>query len=368
VDAVLQRNVRNSSLVVTKEKRTFLTYPAKGLVHCALEEKEDSVNFLFDTNGIVSAETIYKKPQWEQFRFLINCADLECLDIEYNFSLSLDNLMVDINLIPQLLLRDANESRKSDFLQRYKALIGSVLFRKYKYENYLEGGQDHYNKKKLLKEISKLETVNAVRNHLFDEYQNLIFETEETKKLVPKKNVWITRIFIPLLSTILLVSIFFGGRMFFIDIPFRNNVISASMSYINGDPLGVQRALANYDVTQLSQETRRFLSRSYVSTEPLTDSQIANILVGLAERTDPIIFDFWIFLGRLQFYDAIDIAQRVNDDQLLLYAYQKYEAFIRQDTTMLGAERADLLNYLERNIDTLIRVREEVIMDALISP
>ena len=368
MEAILQKNVRNSEITVAKEKRAFLTYPANGLTPCKLEETEDSVNFIFDTKMLEPAEIMFKKPSWEQFRFLVNCAELENLDKEYDFSLSPDNLLIDINLMPQLLLRDAKKPGSDDFLQRYKALVGSVLLPKYKYDNYLSGGQDLYKKKKLLSELSELETAEELQNRLFQEYHRLLQEMNDTKKLVPKKNVLLSRIAIPVLTIALLASVFFGGRMFFMDIPFRDSVINAGVAYIHGDHLTVQASLRSYDITRLSDEVKYFLSRSYVSTEALSHTQINNILIGLARMTDPIIFDYWILLGRLHFHEAIDIAQRLGDDELLLFAYLKYEVYVRNDMSIPGEERMERLAELERNITNLTRVRDEAAAGNLDTP
>ena len=359
MENILQLNVRNSEITVAKEKRCFLTYPANSLVTCTLEETEDSVNFLFDTQGMEAASEIFNKPKWEQLRFLYDCAALGKLSLEYDFSLALDNLMVDINLMPHLLIRDAKNSNSVDFIERYKALIGSVLQRKYKYENYLNGGQDLYKKNKLLLQLTELETVDAIKDKLLAEYRKIMRKTERTKKLVSKKNVIISRITIPILAISLAVALFFGGRMMFIDIPFSNSVVAASMAYINNDVLAVQQALRNYDINRLSDETKHLLSRSYVSTEALTHTQIDNILVGLTRMTDPIIFDYWILLGRLHFDEAIDIALRLGDDELLLFAYLKFEVYVRNDITIPGEERIALLNRIETNINNLNRARDE---------
>jgi len=361
MEAILKRNIRNSEITVPKEKRAFLTYPVNGLVDCKLEETEDSVNFLFDARGMESAESIVKKPKWEQFRFLANCAVFEKLSAEYDFSLALDNLLIDFNLIPKLLIRDAKKYDEMDFLQIYKALIGSVLLPRYKYDDYVNGGRSYYKKNKLLNTLTNMETVDDIKNHLLAEYQDLMYETSRTKKLVRKKNVWISRISIPLLSIALTAAAFLSAWMFVIEIPFRDSVITANTAYINGDFLTVQAALRGYDLTDLSVETRYFLSRSYVSTEALTEAQRENILTGLARLTDPIIFDYWILLGRLRFAEAVDIAQRLGDDELLLFAYLKQEVFVRQDISIPGEERMELLSYLERNIDRLNTARDEAV-------
>ena len=191
------------------------------------------------------------------------------------------------------------------------------------------------------------------------EYNQLLHETEASQKLVSKKSVIFSRIAIPVLAVALAAAAYFGGRMLFIDIPFQNSVVAASLAYIHGDHLTVQRELRNYSVDRLSDETKYFLARSYVSTEALTHSQIQNILTGLARLTDPILFDYWILLGRLYFAEAVDIAQRLGDDELLLFAYLHQLDFVRNDMSMPGDERIALISYLETHTDRLNRARDE---------
>lgn len=361
MEPIIERKIRNSELTIPKNKRAFLTYPAHGLVPCTLEETEDSINLIFDAQGMEAADTIRAKPKWEKLRFLINCAELFGLDAEYDFSFSLENLMVDINLIPGVLTRDAKKPDSEDFLQRYKALVGSILLPKYKYEDYLEGGRDLYKKKKLLLEITTLETLDEMKDNLMKEYRRLIWETSSTKRLVSRQTIWISRIAIPLLAVVLLASAFFGGRMLLIDIPFRDSLISANTAYINRDPLSVQRILSPYNIDRLSTETRYFLSRSYVSTAALTDMQRENILMVLTPMTSSMLFDYWIYIGRLYFEEAIELAQRMGDNEYLLYAYIQQDAFVRADMNMPGEERIQLLAELERNIDALTRARADAL-------
>ena len=355
------RTLRNSDLTIPKEKRTFLTYPAKGLTPCTIEETEDSVIFTFETQNQEPAETIQTKPKWEQLRYLLNCANLSTLDTEYDFSLSLENQLLDINLQPGLLIRDAKGPTPISFLQRYKALAGSILLPKYKYEDYMQGGQDLYKKNKLLQEITELETLEEIQALLSKEYRRQMWEINTTQKLTPKRNVLLSRITIPLLAVALAAVLFIGGRLMIIEIPLRDSIITANTAYINGDHLSVQRVLRSYNIERLSTETRYFLSRSYVSTEALAVSQRETILIGLTPHTNPMLFDYWILLGRLYFEGAVDIAQRVGDDELLLYAYLKQEAFVRNDMTIPGEERVQLLSQLEQNIERLNRARDEAV-------
>jgi len=403
MDKTLQFTVRNSDLKITKEKRAFLTYPADGLANCSLEELEDGISLTFETEGLGQSKEVRSKAKEQKLRFLINCADLEILYEEYDFSLSTDNLLVDINLRPQVLLRDVKNSRAGSgvgngaasginkasnngtgskvddgagndngntngagstniniqrFLPKYMALIGSFLLRKYDYEDFEKGGADLCKKDKLLLELSKLESTADIKLRLIKEYHKTVNKIEQTKHLVPKRNAIIARIAIPILTLSLIATGFFAGMALLFDIPYRNQVILANEAYIAGNPLDVQRALSEFPVQNLTHETKHILSRSYVATEPLSDAQRVNLLMGLTLITDTSIFDYWIHLGRLEFYEAIDIAQRFGDSELLLFAFLRQEAIVRADPHMPGSEKVALLSYIENRIDALQRNRE----------
>lgn len=359
IENTLTKNIRNSELAVPKEKRQFLTFSTIGLAPCTLEETEDSVNFIFHINQTQPAETILDRPKWEQLRFLVNCVSLASISREYAFDLPLTNMVVDINLMPQILLRDVRTPSSELFLQSYKALVASVLLPKYKYENYISGGSDLYKKHKMLQELVDMTTLEEMHLRLLEAYHNAMGEAESTQRFVPKRQVLIATIAIPLLVVALGVAAFWGGRMLLVEIPFQRSVIAASTAYIHGDHLTVQRELRSYSISRIPDETKYFLARSYVATEALTHTQIANILTGLARMTDPIIFDYWILLGRLNFSQAVDIAQRIGDDELLLFAYLKQVEYVRNDMSIPGAERTALLSYLENHIDRLNQAREE---------
>jgi len=389
----IQISVRNSELTIPKEKRIFLSYPADGLVRCSIAELEDGIDFLFDIKGLEASEKLLSKAKEEQLRFLINCADLAGLHEEYSFSLSLSNIMTDINLRPWILLRDAqsiasgsdngghNNERNSSghnnernngghnnernsrqaFLSKYKSLIGSFLLPKYNYDDFEKGGEDLSKKNKLLSELFEMVCTLEIKAHLTKEYQKTIKENEQTKVSVPKRNVLALRIAVPVLGLALLVVSFFAFLAFWNDIPYRNQVIAANEAYIAGNPLQVQQALSGFSVSELSFETRHILSRSYVSTEPLNEAQRSNIMMGLSLMADTSIFDYWIHLGRLEFYEAIDIAQRFGDNELLLFAYLRQEAAVRVDPNLSGAEMVAALNYIEGRINALQRDRDDAV-------
>jgi type VII secretion protein EssB len=358
-DTILRCYVRNSELAVSKEKRALLTYPTDGLASSVLVETEDGIELQFDTTGLDPAKKILSKTPEEKYRFLINVADLVKLNTEFEVLLSLDNLLLDINLRPQLLMRDAKHENGLTFIAKYMALIGSIIQPKYIYEDYLNGGKDLYKKHKVLSKIVAFDSVSEIKEFLTNKYRDTLAQVQMTKRQISNKYVLITSITIPVLVVALVIAGFFLWTAFFQNIPFQNDVINANSAFIAGEYIEVQRTLNRYDISKLSFETRYILSRAYVITEALTNVQQDNILMGLTLRTEPIIFDYWILLGRLQFDEAIDIAQRLGDDEMLLFAYIKYEVVVRNDTAMSGDEKTELLGSITSTIERLQRERSE---------
>ena len=357
----IERFIHNSDLNIPKEKRAVLTYSSRWLAFCDLREAEDGLAFIFDTKDMMEAKAINESPLEDQLRFLYNCGELLGISKEYEFSLDINNLIIDINFVPKILNRDGKVSEGIDFILKYKALIGCVLLPKYSYEDYLVGGKDLYTKDKLLDKINNLETVGEIKDALIEEYKETVEEKNTTKQLVSKNSVLVKAIALPILSIALIVTGLFLYQDRANNIPYRDSVIAASNAYVAGEPLLVQYILKDYHVDELTHETKYILARSYVVTEALTDTQIEEVLIGLTLRTDTQMFDYWIHLGRLEFEKAIDIAERFNDNELLLFAYLKYEAVVEYDITIGGDDRRDLINRIESAIDRLRGDREEAL-------
>jgi type VII secretion protein EssB len=349
--------IKNSELNIPKEKRAFLTYQAPGLCPCTLEEQEDGIALHFEADGMVPVSSIKKKTHADKLRFLINIAELECRHKDYTFSLSPDNMMLDLNLRSHVLSRDLNCGGVT-FMQKYMAIIAHTLAPKYSYTDYLDGGEDLYKKQKLLIALSELSTVSEIKTHLETEHTNVLQKVAKTRKVVPKVNAITARIIIPTLTAALLAAAFFAVYAFFFEIPHQEQLVIASQAYIAGDYVGAQVALRDVPPAELTFETKHFLSRAYVTTQAMTDAQKAHILMGLTRMTDETLFDFWIYLGRLEFESATDIAHRFADSELLLWVYLKQVEFVRIDTTIPVDERTALVNRLESEISRLQNERD----------
>ncbi|MFA5658873.1 MAG: type VII secretion protein EssB/YukC, partial [Oscillospiraceae bacterium] len=258
------------------------------------------------------------EPEADKLRLLINCAELEMLRNEYSFSISPDNLVCDINLMPKVIEREISDDY-NDFCNEYKALVGSLLFSKYSFEDYYSGGKDLYKKKKLLKNISRQEDTAAIKKILIDEYDALMNDIKKNKALVSKKSRLAARIAVPVMAVFTAAAAAMGGWLFFIHTPYQKSLTAAANAYIAEDYIKVQNELSGISLTKIPADEKYILSRAYIITEALNAEQKENVLSGITLKTDERVLSYWIELGRLDFDGASDFSKQLGDDELLLF-------------------------------------------------
>lgn len=352
-EKVLRVNVRNSDLKIPKDRRQFLSYPSRGLVNCTIQDEEEGVVYILDTSGFSFGEKILKESEEDRLRFLVNCADLYQLSLEYEFSLDFDNLVYDYNLIPSVLIRDARTPDDTEFRTKYLALIGSVLKNKYKYKNYLEGGTDLYSKDPFLSKLSKYQDIFDIKNELLSDYnKKRVYRIQKTK-LISKRNALSIKIAIPCLSLALAFFIAVSAWSYLGIIPNNRELINANAAYAYENFPEVIHVLKDIDISTLDADSKFILSRSYIYMESLKDNAKSRVLANITRNTDPLVFDYWINLGRLQFDDAVDISKRLQSDEMLFFSYTKQRAYTEIDTDISGEEKAKLLGDLDEKIKSL---------------
>lgn len=348
----MERTYLRNELDLLEDEYEFLVYSNKMLVPCELEQNEDSVILKFNFDKTEQFCNIFEKPRVEKLRCLVNCSGFSDLRKMYSFSLNPSNLVYDMNLYPMVIERNVPK-RTDDFINEYKSLIASVLYPKYTYDDYYCGGKDLFHKKKLLKEIDDCSNVEEIISVLMEAYSEEEYDIRKNKKLLSKRRIIITRIAIPVLSLIAVLAFVFGYILVFIEIPYRNNVIYANNAYISEDYLAVQSFMSDIEIEKIEKNEKYILSRSYIITESLTEEQKKHILSGITMKTDERVMCYWIEIGRLNFDEAIDYAQRIGDDELLLFALIKKTAYVKSNTSITGEEKTELLNSLESQIKEL---------------
>ena len=346
-------DLHNNETALPKGKRMLLGFEHPALVPCTVTEGTEDFTLTFDVEGLKSLAEKKDYARVDRYRLLYNCAELHCLTDEFTVSLSPDNVYLDINLKPRILRRDVGKTSDEVFLAEYKALIGCVLDPKYSFEDYNKGGKDLY-KRRSLKAICRKETLEEIQTALLERYEQERTYIENNMTSINRKRLRRYRVMAPILLTVAALCAALAVYLYFFKLPFAQKLIDGNSAYLSSDYLSVQEAMEGIEVSRLPAESKYILARSYVISEGLNSAQKENILSMLTPKTDAIYYDYWIELGRLNFESAIDVAQRIGDDQLLLLAYIKYEAFLETDTYSLsGDEKAEKIQSLRDKIEKM---------------
>lgn len=101
------------------------------------------------------------------------------------------------------------------------------------------------------------------------------------------------------------------------------------------------------------------LAQSYVANEDLNMDQTANVQNTLTLQAEELYFQYWIAIGRGEHEEANEIARQLQDGELEMYANLKWRDAIRQDLSLSGDEREELLNDIQADIDRYMREQQE---------
>lgn len=345
---------KNSEVKATKDELVYLSYNHEMLLPCSIVSSDESITFKFETQNIFPFSTILNYDE-DKYRLLANCADLYILNNELEFSMNPENLMYDINMRPKVLIRDKKDeySADGDFIKKYKALSAAVLNPKYKYEDYYNGGADLFKKNHDTYKIYECDDVNRIKDYLIEKYKTLCSDKKEKKVLIEKKNLKFMKFAFPILILIILITSSFTALAYIKTIPMKETLLSADDNYLDGNYIEVQEVLSDIAVDDMPESQKYVLARSYIASEGITQEQKTNILNGITTNTDISVLDYWIYIGRLDFDSAIDNAQKIGDDELLLYAYIKQLSGVKEDNTITGEEKASKINELEEKINSI---------------
>jgi Predicted membrane protein len=350
---------RKSEIRASREELVYLSYNNEMLIPCNILMSDDDIAFNFDAENLVPGTGILGF-QEEKYRFLANCAKFELLSREFDFSMNLENLMYDINLCPKVMIRDKVENNPGNsFIKKYKALAGAVLAPKYTYEDYYKGGEDLYKKNSDIAKMSEFNSAWEISRYFIEKYEQIRSEKRAKTVAVGKTSLKIIRIAIPVLAAGILVMAFFVLTAYIKTIPLKDTLLTANENYLTGNYVEVQKGLFSIPMEDLSKSEKYILSRSYVASEGMTQKQKANVLNTITTNADIAVLDYWISVGRLDFDNAVDRAQKIGDDQLLIYAYIKHRAVVKEDNTISGEEKTTLLSSLEEKINRITESLEE---------
>lgn len=102
------------------------------------------------------------------------------------------------------------------------------------------------------------------------------------------------------------------------------------------------------------------LAYSSVTNERLDEEQKKNVLSNITLQTDPDYLKYWIYLGRGEAENAVDIARAMEDGELITYGLLKLREEVKADKDLTGEEMQEKLNEIDQEVAEYEKLMEEI--------
>lgn len=247
-----------------------------------------------------------------------------------------------------------NVSSKEAYFKQYRALILHILQPKYSYEQLIEGAgtlQDPLSKK-----IQAADSIESIDQFISEQVVIQQMKVDRQSKVVKKKNYelfkWSSLLF---LLTTLILGIFLGMDEMQ-KIPMKDRIITAETKYIANDYSSVIATLKNDQPEELPTGAQYAYAVSSIQLDSLSNEQKEAILNNISQKSNENTLLYWIYVGRGNFEKALDIAQNIGDNQLILHAYTKLYDATKLDTKMNGEKKQENLKKYEEAITKYMKL------------
>ena len=239
------------------------------------------------------------------------------------------------------------------FLKQYKALVIHTLNSKYKYEDVVTG--DIVIKDKTLGDILKATAVSEIEK-ILDEQYHVLHTARKVNERSVKKSRYSAFKFLTIGFAIVIVGIgIWLGLLLENTVPRQNRIIDSQAAFMINNFNEATSILSGDDPRTLPASVQYMLATSYIRLGTLTPEQRQAVINNLSPNSHENELRFWIYIGRGQHLEAIDIAYSLGDNQLKFHAYGLRYDYINADMEMPGAQKQE---YLTRYYRRLRELRE----------
>ncbi|MCM1263503.1 MAG: hypothetical protein NC313_12375 [Butyrivibrio sp.] len=328
-----------------------------GFLNCSIEEEKESLIITYEIGNLRPWTDIRREKKELMFSALIDAGRLERMAQMYRFTLAPENLYYDIQGRAYVKTRDVYSAdsgySQERFMREYKSLIGCTLVKKYKFEDYDNGGQELLAEDRFLGGIMECTDVGQILDRLHDEYFHYKKVHEERYVEVSKSGKRGSRIALGIMGVLSAAGLAFMGWLFLWERPYKDAVIAAGEAYLQSDYDGTVEAMEPVGVERMDVSQKYILAYSCVRCESFSDENMRNILSTISLNGDEKIMEYWIYINRLDTEKAADIAMLMSSDQLLFYAYLKEKAVVENDASLSGQEKNERLSDIDNKLKPL---------------
>lgn len=244
----------------------------------------------------------------------------------------------------------------TSFFMKYKALVVYLLNPLYDYEKLVTG--EIMVKTGFLKKIMETESVKEIEA-IIDEQHHLLFRNQQTtQKLVKKSEFNLFRFLSITFGAGLLFTGIWLGILIDKTIPRHERITEAHAAYMVGNFTEAVSIMREDEPGTLPSSVQYMLASSYVNLEILTIDQRQVILNNLSPNSSEQELTYWIFMGRGEFEEALNIAYVIGDLPLRIHAYTSLYDRVYADMEMPGDIKQQQLASYRQEIENLMAILE----------
>lgn len=239
-----------------------------------------------------------------------------------------------------------------DFLKSYKALIFYIFNSKVPFESLVSGSLAMNDK--FSQTINSFESTQEIAEFIDEELQK---ETEKINRNIAFVSKGRYRFFKYFGTFAIILALVLGWftYSYYSNNKKQNAIITAQTDFLTNDYDKTQTDLQNYSPSKLPKAARYILAVSSVNLSDLTMAQKQAILNNISTKSDDNTLNYWVYSGRGDFNQALNLAQNLGDVQLTLLAYTNLYETTKLNTTMDGAKKQQLLDEYNKKIQELTK-------------
>ncbi|HFU3845831.1 TPA: type VII secretion protein EssB [Streptococcus suis] len=315
---------------------------------------EDTVHFTYHLDAFGQTfEDMKEKEVSEKLRLSLNVLELkQALKLPITFFVHPSSVFITKDGRAKLAYRAIPEKMvpqtldATDLLKQLKSYI-LALFTEHDFMDLYNGALDVVPVPEFLDTIRKAEDMDSLEGLLQGYFQDKLEEEKATLTRVSRSKHRLYRyatIWLSALAGLLVLPLIY---LVFMHNPFKEKMLDADTAFIKVDYPGVISELERVEVSSLPYTQKYTLAYAYIQGFDLSNEQRSVILNNVTLKSDEQYLDYWIEIGRGNSQEALDLAKRLDDSDLILYAlYQQMEQ-VRENTTLSGEERETSLDELK---------------------
>lgn len=323
-----------------------------------IEHQEDGtykITYLNPGNLVSLRNTASKASYFNRLKLALSVLNL-VNEPHYRMVMFLNprNIVVTPNKSLQMVHRGIRELmapmnyKDDDRLRQIKAMIISIVVKNVEYEDIIND-TDLIAKNKFAAKIIGLNSIDDINKYMVKIASEEATHRNSITKVMPK---WLYRTLIWGSGILLFLTITIGISWLVASNNMKNQKLElkSTNAYLDGRYLDATNLMNNHNPNRLSVEEQFVLAQSYVHLSNLTNDQKNKFLGQLSPNSDNNLVMYWISDGRKQYDDELNYAKKLNDNELILHAYQQLLVSVKDNGSISGEKKQKLIKDYQDNI------------------